>query len=674
MTSAGKWYADCYRRNLVDMHIEDWNEEFLSEFSPEEYVANLKRAHIEAPMIYLQSHVGHCYWPTETGHMHAALKGRENLMRELIRLCREAGMHPVGYYSLIYNTYEEDRHPEWRIITGEDGSSARSRGGRYGHCCPNNPGYRAFLKAQIHEMAELFHKEEAFRVDGMFYDMTFWPGECRCEHCQDRYRRESGKEESFLSLPWEEQYRYRVEWMGEFAHFVTDYTRAVMPGITVEHNCAGAIASGGLNSNTELVIDACDYAAGDLYGDLYNHSFAAKYYYGATKNQPFEYMTCRAVPNLGSHTITKDEDALATEVMLTAAHHGASFIIDAIDPVGTLDSRVYDRIGRVFERQMPYEEYFRGEMVQDVGVYYSTTGNFNRHGLKYTNKPCAVNAVRAMIEAHIPVGVINNFSTDRLSGYKAVIAPAINGISDPNRADLAAYVENGGLLYISGAEDEELLKRFFGVSVTGWTEESAVYMAPTEAGQPYFGEFNPKYPLPTELPMPILTPGDYEVLATMKLPYTKPGEQRFASIHSNPPGIATDKPALITKAIGRGRVIWSAVPIENDTRRAHRRLLLALLNAYMDKPTLSSTAPRQVELVTFRDGRECLVSAVDLLCSDELLPVRRFTVTIECDKPTHVLRLGGRDHEAMELPFQWHDGQVSFAVDSLVMFDMIRIY
>ena len=31
------WYTKSYRRHLCDMHIDDWDETFLSEFSPEEY-------------------------------------------------------------------------------------------------------------------------------------------------------------------------------------------------------------------------------------------------------------------------------------------------------------------------------------------------------------------------------------------------------------------------------------------------------------------------------------------------------------------------------------------------------------------------------------------------------------------------------------------------------------
>ncbi len=55
-----EWYQRQWRRNLVDMHIEDWDEEFLSKFDPDEYVRLLKLGNIGAPMLYFQSHVGLC--------------------------------------------------------------------------------------------------------------------------------------------------------------------------------------------------------------------------------------------------------------------------------------------------------------------------------------------------------------------------------------------------------------------------------------------------------------------------------------------------------------------------------------------------------------------------------------------------------------------------------------
>ena len=680
-----KWYRKAYRRNLVDMHIEDWNDEFLSSFRPEEYLANLKKAHIQAPMLYLQSHVGHCYWPTVSGHMHSALRGREDMMKRLIELCRGAGMHPVGYYSLIYNTVEEDKHPEWRLCTGADKLSARQRGGRYGHCCPNNPEYLAFVKAQIREIAEYFSRDGACLLDGMFYDMTFWPGICQCGHCVERYLKETGRTElpggklpeaNWTDPLWLEFQDLRVRWLGEFAMTVTQETRRLIPGVTVEHNFANAVASNdSLAASTELVNDWCDYTGGDLYGDLYNHSFTAKYYYAVTKNQPFEYMTCRCDPSLYVHTITKTEEHLSVEVLLTAAHHGASLIIDAIDPRGTMDGRVYDRVGRVFERQMPYEKYFTGDMVREVGVYYSTSGRFSTRNLPFSGKTCAIALTRTLIEENLPVGIVSNDLTGDMGRFRMVFAPYIAGISRKNREDLVNYVKNGGVLYVSGAEDPELLDMLFGASLTDYTEENAVYMAPTAEGQKYFGEFNPDYPFPAEQSLPVLDVNDAAVLATMTMPYTKPAERRFASIHSNPPGIPTDIPALIAKKLGKGTAVWSAAPVEKDQRRSHKDLIMSLLDGYIDRRSLTvrTTAPRQVELVTFRDGGFVLVSAVDLLCTEEMLAVNPFTVEIRCGRPSHVVRLGGMNGADTEIPFSYEDGYVRFTVEGLVMFDMYKI-
>ena len=100
-----KWFTDSFRRSLVDMHIEDWDERFLSQFDPNEYYQNLTNAKIRSAMLYLHSHVGYCYYPTKVGKMHNALIGREDAMKRLVDLCHSGGIDGVGYYSLVFNTY-----------------------------------------------------------------------------------------------------------------------------------------------------------------------------------------------------------------------------------------------------------------------------------------------------------------------------------------------------------------------------------------------------------------------------------------------------------------------------------------------------------------------------------------------------------------------------------------
>ena len=151
------------------MHIDDWDDSFLSEVSPEAYVENLLATNINAPMICFQSHAGYCYYPTEIGSIHKAFQKEPGKMRRLVDLCHQAGMAMVGYYSLNFNAWAHDLHPDWRMLAQNGRSRRENEHGHYGLCCPNNLDYRAFVFAQIREILEYF------TVEGMFYDMPFWP-------------------------------------------------------------------------------------------------------------------------------------------------------------------------------------------------------------------------------------------------------------------------------------------------------------------------------------------------------------------------------------------------------------------------------------------------------------------------------------------------------------------
>ena len=69
------WIKGNYRRNLMDMHIDDWNPEFLSKINVKEYVEALKDAGVQAAMVKGKPHTGLCYYPTKVGRMHRGLKG-----------------------------------------------------------------------------------------------------------------------------------------------------------------------------------------------------------------------------------------------------------------------------------------------------------------------------------------------------------------------------------------------------------------------------------------------------------------------------------------------------------------------------------------------------------------------------------------------------------------------
>lgn len=675
------WFKNSFRRHLCDMHIDDWDESFLSRFSPEQYFENLKKAKIQNAMIYFQSHVGLCYYPTKSGKMHHGFVGREDTMRSLVNLCREEGISVTGYYSLIYNTWAHDKYPEWRMVD-ENGRSRREATGavanmdfsdnskiaRYGLCCPNNAEYRSFVATQIKEMADYF------TVDGMFYDMLFWPHMCYCDSCKKRWADEVGgeipKAQDWSNENWLLHMRKRREWMGEFAGWVTNLTKKLIPGVSVEHNVAFSAKSSGTSANCEEVLSACDYAGGDLYGGVYNQSFACKFYRSITNNQPFEYMFSRCSPNLAAHTQIKSLDVMRSEVFLTAANHGATLVIDAIDPVGTMHSRVYTSIGEVFEELIPYEQYLIGDPIEDIGIYYSLKGKFNAHGEIYTNHLGVTNSVKTMITENIMCGITGGYAD--IDKHKVIVASSLTVEDYYDNQRIMDYVKKGGCLYFSGGDNSVLIKEFFGGKVTGRTKEKVVYIAPKDSILRSFDYFDGEYPLNFEASAPVtigIKPGN--VIASITLPYTDQNTVKFASIHSNPPGIKTDIPAMAVAKYGKGKVLWSALPIESVELYDHRRIFTNLLRDVLGfTSTVISNAPKDVEITLFKTNDGLLVNTVLLNTDYKARKVEDFEISIKCNKtPQKVLLLP----EKREIPFMADGDIVTVKSENMKIFNMYKI-
>ena len=96
------WYQRAYRRNVIDMHIADWDKKFLSEFDAKTYVDLLRLAGVQSAVVYAHSHVGLCNFPTKVGHTHNGMQGKTHL-KDVIALCHQNGMPVQLYYSVIFD-------------------------------------------------------------------------------------------------------------------------------------------------------------------------------------------------------------------------------------------------------------------------------------------------------------------------------------------------------------------------------------------------------------------------------------------------------------------------------------------------------------------------------------------------------------------------------------------
>src|SRR5512136_894033 len=98
------WMQRCYARLLIDNHISEDDPAFMTRFDPQRYVALVKKAGVEASMVYSCDHNGNCYYPTQVGHMHRNLNGRD-IFGVTVGLLRQEGITPIAYYTTVFHNH-----------------------------------------------------------------------------------------------------------------------------------------------------------------------------------------------------------------------------------------------------------------------------------------------------------------------------------------------------------------------------------------------------------------------------------------------------------------------------------------------------------------------------------------------------------------------------------------
>jgi len=609
------WFKHAWRRAVIDMHIPDWDGAFLSEFDPDDYVRNLVQSRAQSIVLYAQSHVGLFNYPTRVGQQHRGLEGRD-LVGELITRCHKHDIACILYVSVIHDRWASDQHPDWRIVHPNGGYFGH--GGRHGFVCPNSP-YRDYVRAWTQEICERYDFE------GMRFDMTFWTCVCYCAHCRRRWEAEGGgdmpRTVDWTDKRWVQFQRRREQWLGEFAAICTGTVKQCKPQVTVEHQ-ASTYPGSWNNGVSWPLLAQNDFLQGDFYGDALQGSFVRKLLEDLTPKRPFAYETSFSV-SLQDHTARKAEALLEAKACAAMADGAAFVFIDAMDPVGTVNPRTHQRMGRVFDHLMPYYDYLGGKRVADIGVFYSLDSRFDmtQNGRSVieadngadTHTVSTMQAARWLIAAHLPFRVVTQTSLNQLSQLKILVLSNVHHMDEDEAEAIRQWVQQGGTLYASGAtslvnkrgqrQADFMLADVFGASLVQADWSSRVhYITPTEAGQALFSDWNTKYPAYIKGPgMTVRAHENATVLATTTLPWQAPDGRAFSSIHSNPPWQATDQPEVVLHPFGRGRVIYTASLLEqSETLRYSFLALIRRLNKHF---TVEVDSHPAVEVTLFHQAR-----------------------------------------------------------------------
>ena len=676
------WYRNVYRRNVIDMHITDDDPRFMAEFDARNYVDMLVRSQVQSAVVYAHSHAGLCFYPTRVGQMHRGLKGR-NILGEVIDLCHKRGIHVVVYYSLIYDTWAYRTHPDWRIMTAKgEGAADRSR---YGVCCPNSP-YRDHVAAIVEELCR------NFPFEGIRFDMTFWPYVCYCRYCQERFGAELPRIIDWEDPRWVSFQRQREAWLADFAAMATGTVRKFRPEATVEHQASTYPLNWRFGVTTQLVPQN-DFLQGDFYGDALQGSFALKLFYNHTPNRPGGFETSIGV-DLRNYTALKPEDLLTCKAYAALADGAAFIFIDSIDPRGTLNPTVYERMGRIFSQTRAYEPYLGGELCQDVGIFLSTESKYDPadngkpvEDAHLSNRMPHVEAVvsvcKSLLDHHIPFGVITRRNLANLNRHQIVVLPNVLMMDEEEVAALQEYVRAGGRLYASRysslvtkdgrRQPDFMLADVFGVHYRGETKEDFTYIAPAPSAERLFGDYTAAFPVGLFAPQVLVeAQADAQVLGQVVLPYTDPADPlHFASIHNNPPGIYTSQPAAVLNRFGQGQALYVAGDLESADPA--REVFVNLLRLLARPFSFEAEAPKPVEVTLFHqpDRRRFIINLLNFQKELPNIPVEGIRIRVRLDDkaPRRLTLLP----TGQELAYTVRDGYAEFGAPRLETFLMFAL-
>jgi hypothetical protein len=710
-TMNNNWSKTSYRRNLIDMHITDVKEEFLSKLDPKNYVDTVVTSNVNAIMLYANSHIGYCFFPTKSGAMHPNLKGRD-FLGESLDYATKKGLATIVYYSLMVNRWAAGNHPDWGMkkVNGEDlylwGLP------RYKTCCINNPGYREFTKLELTDICE------NYSFDGFWMDFAFWPGVCYCPTCQERYLKETGKDlprnVDWTDPEWIQFQRRREAWLVEFAHFTASTVKGCKPDVTVAHQSALLTEGWGSGASTDFA-RTYDYLSADLFCERDYQTFCNKLFYHLSESQPFEYMTSRC-PSLVYHTLTKSEEQLETQTFSAIAKGAAVQFIDAIDPIGTVQTNAYPMMGNVFKKVELIEKYLGGQPVEDVAVYHSFEScvPFERKGdvesydtveggsgvefladiriegidvneFNSAHRHTSLGIAKTLNENHIPYAIITRKNLQALSSYEILFLPEVIYMDKDEIRAVKDYVHNGGnliatrytSLYTTDGETTGnfQLSDLFGVDFTGPADDIINYIAPTEKGKNLLTPYTRSSPLCifADYIATITAHEKTTVLGTLTKAYSDPFEpDNFASIHSNPPGEPTDHPVITFNTYGRGKVIYLAGH-PNLKYTEMQTVFMNLVHHLSDMTfSIQTDAPKCVEITLFEQAgkNRLLVHVLNFQHELPNIPINNINMQIKCEnQPAMVLSLPDKNR----LDFSYTNGYVEFKVPELQTYALYSI-
>jgi len=447
---------------------------FLSEFSIEEYVENLKTAKIQNAMIYLQSHVGLCYYPTKIGIPYPGMKG--DMFGDILHECHKRGIGVTAYLNGGLDEEGCRLHRDWcRVKMNRENiqDACKISWEMERRPCINSP-FRDYLKALVCEVVERYPE-----VDGLFIDCMA-PDPCYGNECMEAIRDKGGDptdqkqvkqfaRESLVQL-WQE-------------------LKEIAGGRRLIINSNPQWRVRNINSHIEI---ECLPTSG-----VWNYEFfPAQAAFCRKLGKEVVYMTGRFQKSWGDIGGLRTKASLENDMWDAISNAFDCSIGDHMHPAEILDEQVYGMVREIYGELEKLDPWTDGAVYQaDIAVLipelmteksYWWPGQFNA-------------AARMLSELKYTYDFINE--TMDFSEYKLIILPDNIRFTKELSDKVSAYISGGGKILATGSsgliqgknemEPTDGLKfpKEWGMTCAGLHKQTTYYYQASEETKSVFGSF-----------------------------------------------------------------------------------------------------------------------------------------------------------------------------------------
>ena len=592
---------EAFRQVHLDFHTSPLILDVGADFDPDDFVKTLKKAHINSITVFAKCHHGMSYYDTRVGVRHPSLKF--DLLREMVKAGHENDIRVVAYYSVCWDVYMGNEHPEW-LQVNKDGMPVRPKPFERPYfswetLCLNSP-YIDYVKAQTEEILKNYD------VDGLFFDIVWQvrPG-CICKYCR------KSMEELNLDYSNDEDLRRHSRIIEErFMKEMHDIVMRLRPGLSIYFNGTSNMNVGRMAEKymTHFEIESLPTS----FWGYYHFPFYARYF--RNFNKPIVGMTGRFHTAWGDFGGLKTDVQLKYEVARILAHGGLVSIGDQMHPRGRLDRAVYDVIGKAFDLCRKVENWVKSSKpVYEAAVLILPRSRsadqfvFGKHAYELDDTIAGV--VKLLMEEKIQFNVIDHLMD--FDKYKLLIIPDYGLLDDDTRDKLESYLKQGGKIlfsYKATFNEENAVFNCPGIELEYVDDRRYLvdYMRVTEK----IGKG-----IPLDFDIAMYGSGLYvnckkcETLARVREPYFRRTYKTFTSHQYAPAAKDSPYPAVALSQNGQVAYIYSPIfaAYYKHGYGIYRKLVRNLINLLLGDRLLIADAPLTSEiLLNEKDGMKIL--------------------------------------------------------------------